>query len=408
MRARRSPSQTASRGRPRPLATVRDLASALAFNLALVGLAVGGARLAQTVIDQQVYGYVATQSAMMATRRALETALGKLGPANLGAAARWNALVDAQIKEGDLAAARGVILAAPSALPGDDAQTLRNVLPDKATDAAVIAAASAFLDPGVRNAYRDLAEGAGGQNTAQSGAVFVLGDAGDLARDAAQFGANDNADPTDLTLSAVGPALPASAQAVRGATVIRAALRTERLSPALKAALRQAVEDATPARALRGALGPAFAAPEAEQATQVGAAFNRVLQERPYLELHAGLAEVGALSDSAGPATTALLLRHAQSLEDLAKLDLIARSGGDRAVAAAKLLPAGQSLLSTARGTLTWSARLIADAALVLASALVAFGLGVQALKDLLRRKPKVSAPPPTTPILTAPTEPIL
>jgi hypothetical protein len=408
MRARRSPSQTASRGRPRLRLDLRDLLSALAFNLALVGLAVGGARLAQTVIDQQVYGYVATPSAMMATRRGLEAAIGRLGPAGQEAGARWNALVAAQVQEGDLAAARGVILAAPAALPGDDAQTLRDVLPNNATDAAIIAAAAAFLDPGVRNAYRDLAAGAGGQNSGQSGAVFVLGDAGDLARDAALFAADANADPTDLALSAIGPALPASPQAVRGATVVRAALRTERLSPQLKAALRAAVEDATPSPTLRGALGPAFAAPPSEQATQVGAAFNRVLLERPYLALHAGLAEVGALSDTAGPATTALLLRHAQSLDDMAKLDLIARSGGDRAVAAAKLLAPGKPLLSTARRTLTWSQRLIVDVAIVLTCALVVFGLGLRTLGGMTRRKPKVARAPATTPILTPPTEPIL
>jgi hypothetical protein len=407
MRARRSLSQTASRGRPRLRLDLLDLMTALAFNLALVGLAIGGARLAQTVIDKQVYGYIATSSAMMATRRALEREIARLGPADQDPTARWNALVAQQVREGDLAAARGVILAAPAALPGEDAQTLRDALPDKATDAAIIAAAGPFLDPGVRDDFRVLADTAGGQS-AQSGAVFVLSDAGDLVRDAARFAAMADADPVDLTLSAIGPALSASSQAARGATVVRAALRTQGLPRALRTALQVAVEDATPARALRGALGPALAAPESEQGAQVAAAFNRVLMERPYLALHAGLAEIGALSDSAGPATTALLLRHAQSLDDLRKLDLIARSGGDRTVAAAKLAAPGKTLLRAGRGTLTWSPRLIEDTVIVLLAALTAIGLAMRAVRRALRRKPRQRPGPATTPILAPPTEPIV
>jgi len=407
MRARRSPSQTASAGRPRLRLDLLDHLSALAFNLALVALAIGGARLAQTVIDKQVCGYVATPSAMMATRRALEREIARLAPPDRDQTARWNKLVAQQVRDGDLAAARGVILAAPAALPGQDAQTLRDAIPDKATDAAIIAAAGPFLDPGVRNDVRILADKTGGQST-QSGAVFVLSDAGDLVRDAARFAAMPDIDPVDLTLSAIGPALPASAQAARGATMVRAALRTQSLTPALRAALRVAVDDATPTRALRGALGPALAAPEAEQGAQVAAAFNRVLMEQPYLALHAGLAEIGALSDSAGPATTALLLRHAQSLNDLRKLDLIARSGGDRAVAAAKLATPGKTLLRAARGTLTWSQRLIEDTVIVLLAALSAIGFALRTVRRALRRKSRSQPRPATTPILTPPTEPIV
>jgi hypothetical protein len=410
MRARRKPSQSAAGGPARWRLDLRDIGLALAFNLALFGGAVAAARLAQTVIDLRVYDYLPAPAAMAATRRALEHAIAAAGPADQTKSARWNGLVAAQVQAGDLSAARGVVLAAPAALPGDDAANLRDVLPEGATDSAVIAAASGFLQDDVRNSFRLLAETAPSQ-TPQQGAVFALVSADDLARAAADFAAAaPDTDPTDLVLSAIGPVLPAAPEAVRGATIVRAALRTGQLAPALQSALRVAAEDATPQLALRGALGPALAAAPEERTNQTSAAFNRVLQERPYLELHRALFEIGVLNDYAGAATTALLLRHAQTVNDLSKLDLIARSGGDLAIAAAKILPPGKTLLATARGTLAWSERLVWDIVWVAIAALTGLAIIARAGLSLMapRRRRRRAPAPATQPIIEPPTKPIV
>ncbi|HWA23547.1 MAG TPA: hypothetical protein VG735_14225 [Caulobacterales bacterium] len=334
-------------------ATLLSSFLALLFNAALLALpfTVLGAWTAYR--DGDVYKYTLTPEAISGTRAKLDRTIAGMIPIDGDMRGAWGRAIEREINEGDYHAAQGLLLAAPAILPSSEANRLKTQLPPDARDDQIAAAALAFLPEDVQDRYA---------TPVAANAFMVLGDLRDLTRDAQAWAQGQRTDEFTFILNGLGVALQGgdeNARARDGASVIKVARRTGKLSPGFTEYLKRRSFAAVPPARLKQNLAEALSkAPVGGEEAAVAAAFQKSLDPIGYLRLTEDLGEIQAMAHAAGATVAAELLQHAQNGADLGKLHLVAQ-GGDRAWFVAKRAGA-EILLNAARGTLQFTPPMLA------------------------------------------------
>jgi hypothetical protein len=189
----------------------------------------------------------------------------------------------------------------------------------------------------------------------------VLGDLRDLTNDAQSWVRGERVDELTFILNGLGVAIQTdtNASARDGASVIKAARRTGKLSPGFTDYLRRRCFAAIPPARLKQNIAGALAtASVGSEEMAVAAAFQASIEPVGYQRLLEDLAHIQAMANGGGATVAAELLQHAQNGADLGRLHIIAQ-GGDRAWFVAKRGGA-PGLLATAKGTLQFTPTMLA------------------------------------------------
>ena len=365
-----------------------SIIAALVFNASLIMLPFAGASLLRSATAGDLIDFAPTAATIKNTRAALANEAGRFAPSG-GTARReeWNNLIAREMAENDVAAARGFALSATALLgPGDAAKVQRQMKPG-AGDAELLDAALPLIEPTfARQRFRAV------MRMSERGSFDVLGDARETASAAQRWLAGE---PVDLFLFALGGATLTSAgidplqDDVRlGASVIKVAKNSAKLSPQFTAMIEQELAAAVPTERLRAELAAAFQNREAivDEGAAATLAFSRAIDRDAYAVLTSDLAHIGATARAASPAGAAQLLTHVRDRRDLQRLELLAVATGERAVAVAKRSPTGL-VLNAARGAIRWSEQLVQD---LVSVALAALGMVIAthiAMMNALRRE---------------------
>jgi len=353
--------------------------SAFAFNLCLVLLAIAAATALTIVRRDQLYAYEYTQAGARAISARVERLSGELIQLDFDRQRQWDDLVAMELMAGDVTAARGFLLSAPGMLGGRAASQIAREAGANPSDAAIELAALEQLTPGTRARYENTvpllsrrAASSVGERRDPDGPI-TLGDQRDFEMLAAAMLNEADADPLQFILTGFGLGLAGilPPSEVRGAAALLAASRRDDYPPTLDTEIRAALSAALPLAAFRAAAMNAADGAEPAAFANASAAFRGAVSAQGVERARAILASIGAMADTASLSGAAALLTHADALEDLPRLQVIAQSAGDRAASAAKRLPRDGRLLRTARGELTMTREL---ATAMGAAGLAAFG----------------------------------
>ena len=317
----------------------------------------------------------------------------------------WAELIDAEVRQGDITSARGFLLSAPYMLNRQDAAAVSAAASTESTgqhDDRLLTAAKLFLPDDVRARYEravappvmDMtpvppAEAAeteaettpeteeGGlqsealiedeTDAAPEPEFFVLGDARDLAFQSAGWIRGDRTDVFALSISGLGliardgllDELELDSRFFEGASLLKTAIRADRLAPDFERTLRDHLERAMPEDTLRANLEAAFASNSnlLIQTDAIFAAFaNSVDQPRLRIFL-SDLERLAALTEGRATVDALMLIETISSQGDLKRAELISQAGGDRAIALAKHY--GEDALNAATTVMDWSMKLI-------------------------------------------------
>jgi hypothetical protein len=175
-----------------------------------------------------------------------------------------------------------------------------------------------------------------------------------------------------------------------GAIALLTATRREDFPQSLSAELAALVQRAVPIETFRAAADvSAGDRGEPGDFDNASVAFAASINLEAAGQLRAVLAEIGDMAAATSRGSATMLLTHANSINDLQRLRLLAQTAGDRAAAAAKRLPRDGRLLSAARGELTFNRDLWFAAGGVLLAlaglALVVLFNVVKAIREALR-----------------------
>jgi hypothetical protein len=323
--------------------------SALLFNAGLFGLPFASVASWRAYEASEIYTYAATPAASAATREALDRLGARLIPSGENRTDAWRQLVAREIDEADPRAAHGALLVAPGMITPADANRMLNQLPADATDDQIAAAALEMLPDELRAAY--LPPNAGSRD------AELLGDLGNLADASAKWLSGGQTDSVMLTLTGVVLSWPetsdpvAAARARAGASVLKIARRTGKLSPSFDAYLTRRVEAAAPQAEARTALAAALAqSTPGNAADAVVRAFQRVARADARAALGRDLGAVQSIARATDATAAAQLLEHVDNGQDLARLRLAAEAGRDRTAFIGKRT-SREAVLSAAHGT---------------------------------------------------------
>ena len=333
--------------------------SALVLNLSLVGLPFAAVSTWHALQDPNVYGYAVTPAAKEHTQRALEKAAASLAPPNADQHATWNSLIQRELDESDYAAATGFLLCAPAMLEPSEAARLEAQLPPNADDRTRAQAALVFIDDNLRKQFE---AGGGVQLAAGVPSNFaLLGDSSEFAQQVSHWLAGEQVDPIGLELSGIGVALATSDQrdpALVGGSLIKAARSAGKLSGPFSGYIQALLSAALPPAQLKQALlkDPKGAQDPAALAKIV----QQTLNPAGVQKLRSEFLRLKAIADAVSPAGAVTLLSRADNANDIGRLQLIAASGHERAIAVAKRAD-GPKLLAAAQGTLKMTQELTLD-----------------------------------------------
>jgi hypothetical protein len=191
----------------------------------------------------------------------------------------------------------------------------------------------------------------------------MIGDVADLVRRSQQWVNGEPLDTMQLRLSAIGLLKLADADTqpayLAAISVLRAAGRAGRLDDAYADYLRDRVEVALPEAEVLQGLRTAVSAvvPPSVRQQQVLGAYGRAINADGLERLERDLASIAHIAAETSPSGAVTLMELARSPEDVRKLELVAQSGSDRAVALAKAI--GPKLTGLAQMGIQWSTSLM-------------------------------------------------
>lgn len=376
--------------------------AALIFNAAIILTPFVAARAALTAYGERDPSFETTEASITATRQAMDNRFRKLATAT-GTAPReaWANFVREALESDRDAEARGFLLAAPAMLQDADAASIKERIrvSDASDEDAVIEAAMTYLPDDVQSAYARESTSvlAMFRNSADSGSVAgtggatatapsepdafesdeafaaedqayelnVLGDWSDLSLQAARWVRHEEVDQFALTLSGVGRLLTDRA-AREGASVALMAWRAEELTPEFKSYLERRLYRAAPGDALKRNLATGLEN-EYRLAGDGGDAVRKAFEA----SISANALQVNSLSqdlhvireiaDETSIYSAVAILSQVKNGADLRRARLVARAGGDKAVALAR--KDGDRLLDNARTVVKWTYGLMSQVA---------------------------------------------
>ncbi|MEZ5939257.1 MAG: hypothetical protein R3C52_13750 [Hyphomonadaceae bacterium] len=376
--------------------------AALIFNAALILTPFIAARAALTAYGEREPSFESVQASLRATQSAMDARFRKLAANGEGTPREvWAGYVRQALEADQEAEVRGLLLAAPAMLDGDDARALKERInvSEGSGDEAVIEAALAYLPEDVQAEYErrtasvlamfrnagDEAEAAAadastgastgaatgdaaGEAGTQDGAYYeeepaefsMLGDLRDLSLQAARWVRNDDIDMTAFVLSGLG-LTRADKQAREGASIVLAALRSDSLTPEFRAYLQKRLDQAAPPQRLKAQLEAGFnndLGYVLNGEDVVRKAFEDSIDPVALAGLTSDLHVIEELATYTSRDTSihsaVAILSQVRSSADLSRARLIVQAGGDRAVPLALHDSSGR-FLDTARTVIEWS-----------------------------------------------------
>jgi hypothetical protein len=348
--------------------------TALAFNICLLVLPLASAAALIVIARDHLYAYEYSQDHARAVALRVARLNGELIQVDFDLQNQWDALVDMELRANDIHAARGFLLSGSGILPRAASEVLRQA---DATDAELEVAALQLLTPSTRARYEAAGPLLGRQE--QSAAPTVAPNVGgqeDFELMARAVLAEPDSNTLQFVLTGFGLGLGGdlSPSMAAGALVLLDASRRADYPEYLSDEIAALFESAMP---VNGASAATFA--NSSAAFQASVVPERAAAARAVLD------QLGSISEATSRAGAAALLTHATSLRDLPRLELLAQSAGDRAVAAAHRLPRDGRLVEAASGQLTITRDLmlpliVAGAALLGLILIVLFKLSQAAL----------------------------
>jgi hypothetical protein len=392
---------------------------ALVFNSLLLILAVLAVRVLVSAYSTQSLDGSLDAEAREETRREIDQAFETIVPDGVPSRAYWAEQIANELAQRDFSAARGYLLAAPAMLSRNDRRALLaavNAEESGTEDERLTRAGLLFLPNDVRADYQRAVErpdmlyseqpatpaettdtpapetetsGTADDETeigvspeelsddpmeasepepsldSQSAGFSMIGSRADLVRRSQQWVNGETTDTVQLRLSAiglievsVGEAEPALLTAI---SVLRAAGRAGRLDEAYLTYLDERVDLALPEEELLDRLSGVVSAvvPPSVRQSQVLGAYEQSLNAEGLLRLRRDLASIAHIAAETTPAGAVTLIELAKSPEDVRKLETVAQSGSDRAVALAKAI--GPRVTDLAQIGIRWSTALVSQ-----------------------------------------------
>ena len=357
------------------------------FNAMLFLLPVLAANVVASVFAARDFPSTPRPAALEATRDAIKEQFALMAPAPELRREYWADLVDLQLRERNMAAARGVLLAAPQMLDERDRtaveQAAPQALPFGTEDEQLVGAALLFLSNDVRVRYENLRRppevpelsledsddsGAAEPDEGEPEAVViqpvsptssgfsVLGTFADLVRLSRDWmmESPETADSTQLRLTGLGLIAESietspDIDLAEVMSLLKAADRARRLDPDYGDRIERLLNATLPEDLLRTQLEAALAELQTteEQGLAVRTAFEQTLDVDALSLLLADVAQINEMVDAVGAVPTLALLEHVGSETDLRRMRLLSEAGGDRTVALEVL--GGERVLNAAR-----------------------------------------------------------
>ncbi|MCI4646265.1 MAG: hypothetical protein MRY64_15905 [Hyphomonadaceae bacterium] len=327
-------------------------------------------------------------AALEATRTEIKARFASLASSVEDRRDYWASLVALQLRERNMPAARGFLLAATEMLDPRDREAVTQAgpqaVPFGTEDEQLVGAALLFLPNDVRVRYetallppslagdseteietQPVAETSSDTSDAMvfsSNRVSQLGPAGfsvlgsyeDLVRNTRDWLAGEPDEAFALRITALGLMAedldaPANVDLREAASLLKAADRARRLSPGFREHLSADLELALPLSPLRARMADSLAemVPLPEQAEALHIAFQETLQEDSLGPLYADTIQINEIVDATGPVAALAMLEHVDSIIDLRRARLVAEAGGDRSIALEAMI--GRQVLNTAR-----------------------------------------------------------
>ncbi len=421
---------------------------AVLFNVMLVLTPVLAANVVAGVFSVREFPGDPTIESIVETRAQIDQSFSQMAPRDADSRTYWSDLVDRELHQRDMTAARGFLLAAVLMFDERDRKALESAMAEneknpayKTADERAVAASLLFLPNDVRARYETLtrppallsatpivpdrqadpgapttASTEGGEATQQvpaegdtktlviapetssaPAAFSILGSLSDLTRNSREWlasesmgnGLRDDGFELRLTgLGLIGDRVIESPDVniADAMSVLRAAHRAGGLSPEYRARLDSALDETLPPATLRTRLADAFneVVPTDERSVRVALAFETTLRPQAARPLVEEARLLNQLTRSVGPVATVSLVQHVGSTADIRRLRLVAEAGGPQAVALEKQI--GGAILDHARTGIKLSRQDILEIMGLAAAAMAIFWMALAALQRLLKR----------------------
>ena len=387
--------------------------SALFFHVLMAAFVLTTGEMINETRDAQGIEFEPTSEALAATQEKMGQMFADLVPAIADRRVFWASQVDREVRAQNLVSARGYLLAAPYMLDRQDAAAVlaaSNTETRGRIDDRLLSAAKPFLPDDVRARYEravaprvrtipleeysdpvdervpvsdeaapedfevvpasmtmEEADGFPEPESSADNEFFVLGNARDLAFQSAGWIRGDRTDVFALSLSGLGliaregllDDVTVDRDFFQGASLLKSAIRANRLEPDFEELLRDRLERAMPEETLRANLDAAFSS-NANLMIEIDPIFeafaNSVDTERlrPFMQ---DLTRIAVLAEERSGSAALTLISIVSSHRDLKRAELISLAGGDRSVTLAEQY--GPEALDAATTIMDWTLRLI-------------------------------------------------
>ncbi len=406
----------------------------LIFNGLLFLLPIIAARVVILAFSGEGIGQSPTPEALTETRRNIESAFENLRHGGKEADQYWSDLIERELEQRDLSAARGFLLSAPQILGRDDVNKLRamaNAEVSGTEDERLSRAALRLLPNSVSNKYiaatrppsvdipepeetapDSEADPAVAESEAESEEITpepsarpslpvressfsLLGDLEDLASNSRRWINGDENDSFVLRLTGlatIDPETPPSVNIAEAASILKGAHRAGRLKDTYLSLLRARLGDVMPEDTLRPRLEQVLSevAPMNVLAERVKAAYADTFDGSRLSRLTVEIELVNRIAEATSPAGAITLLEHVRSTEDMRRARLIAEASGDRSIALVKLK--GAEALELARSGVPLTGPLILQIMMLVAISIALVMAFLAVLQRSISNRPRKAA----------------
>ncbi len=410
---------------------------AVVFNSLLVLMPVIGAQSLAMAFSGESFSDSPTIESIDQTRRNMDETFASIAPRNGGDKYKfWHDIVERELTDMDVAAARGFLLAAPQMLDRESVRELEadsnGVKLDRADDRMAAAALRKLpLDIGLKfekaqaqagtrtlrpaptiieavEESDDAAETPDADETAIQSEVtlpdtarttdrrfVLLGTFADLANNSERWLKGDRIDPITLKITAL--ALIGSEASdglsdgnIRAASILKSARRARRMTPEFTAYMKDRLNDALPDDVLRPALEEALGdlATTSVRVDRVRNAYLASVDTDGLHRLEADLAQIDRIGFLTSTPAAITLIEHVKDSSDLRRARLLAEAGGDRSVALVK--QDGPNALRIADTGIKWTRQLMLQVMGLTASGLALLYVMIATFRRNVRLPKKV------------------
>lgn len=379
---------------------------AVVFNSLLVLMPVIAAQSLAMAFSGESFSESPTIESIDQTRRNIDETFASIAPRNGGDKYKfWHDIVERELMDMDVAAARGFLLAAPQMLDRESVRELEadssGVKLDRPDDRMAAAALRKLpLDIGLK--FEKAQASAGPRNTPSSTSIVeeeeasedpadtqdadvpseklevtvsgntrpsdrrfvLLGSFSDLANNSERWLKGDRVDPITLKITALALIGAEGSDGVsdgnvRAASILKSARRARRMTPEFTAHMKSRLNDALPDDVLQPALEEALRelATTSVRVDRVRNAYLNSIDAGGLQQLEKDLSQIDRIGMLTSTPAAITLIEHVKDSSDLRRARLLAEAGGDRSVALVK--QDGPGALRIADTGIRWTQQLM-------------------------------------------------